>query len=587
MKLSIPVEVMDVKKIKRLMTGVLALVMLVSLFPISASAKSAKLIALTFDDGPSYYTERLLDGLKERGVHVSFFMTGQNAKNYPQFVKRAYNEGHQICSHTYNHALLTNLSDAEIKENLKKTDNALNNAVGYKLNYSLRPPYGGYSDRVLAAVGRPCYYWSVDTRDWESLNATKAYNQFISAAKNGSIVLMHDLYPTTITAALNAVDKLLKDGYEFVTLNELMVRRGNPPQAGKLYFSAYPGDHGTDKTLSKPVITYQDTTKGKQVFISGDERAKIYYTTDGKDPTPSHGKLYKNSFAVDDKTVVKAICVYDWNGFKTGVVSKTIKYTENGTPKITASNGKIKISGLPLGTVYYYTKDGSVPTEKSTKYSGEFTARAGTVYTARGFTPGYKSGGWTWVAYSASGKLYTGTTPDTWYFSDLDKAIELGFLDVTGTQLGAYLSVNRAQAVTMLYKLAGSPAASQQSAPFGDVTEKCSYLNAVTWAYDCGVINGVGGGKFKPTEPVSRQQLCAMLARYLQYRGVKQEYPEGVLDGFTDLDDLDPVFMENMRFIVSLGVVRGYGDGRLCPAATINRAEAATMLLRAKDVLDR
>lgn len=574
------------KIFRRLTTGALALVMLVGFLPASASAKSTKLIALTFDDGPSYYTERLLDGLKERGVHVSFFMTGQNAKRYPELVKRAYNEGHQICSHTYSHALLTGLSDAEIKDTLKKTDNALNKAIGYKLKYSLRPPYGGYSDRVLAAVGRPCYYWSVDTRDWESLNATKAYNQFIKAAKNGSIVLMHDLYSTTITAALNAVDKLLKDGYEFVTLNELMVRRGNPPAKGNIYFSAYPGSYGTDKTLSKPVISYKDSTKGKRVYITGDDRAKIYYTTDGKTPTPANSKLYKSSFAVDDKTVVKAVCVYDWNGFKTGVTTKTIKYTQAGTPAISAVNGRIKISGMPKGTTYYYTTDGSVPTEKSTKYSGEFAACPGTVYTARGYTPGYKDGGWTWVTYSASGRIFEDMTPENWYYSDTDKAIELGLIDITGRQFGAYLPVNRAQAVSMLYRLAGSPDVEGMSTAFGDVPEKCSYINAIIWAENTGVIKGCGDSRFEPTQSVTRQQLCAMTARFLQSYGVKLPKAGNALDGFSDASEVDPMFTDSMGSIVALGILRGYGDGRLCPQNAVNRAEAATMLLRTKDVFD-
>ena len=574
------------KIFKRLTTGALALVMLVGFLPAAASAKSSKLIALTFDDGPSYYTERLLDGLKERGVHVSFFMTGQNAKRYPELVKRAYNEGHQICSHTYSHALLTGLSDAEIKDTLKKTDSALNKAIGYDLKYSLRPPYGGYSDRVLAAVGRPCYYWSVDTRDWESLNADKAYRQFISAAKNGSIVLMHDLYSTTITAAFNAVDKLLKDGYEFVTLNELMVRRGNPPANGKIYFSAYPGSYGTDETLSKPVISYKDSTKGKRVYITGDARAKIYYTTDGKKPTPANSKLYKSNFAADDGTVVKAVCVYDWNGFKTGVTTKTIKYTQAGTPAISASNGRIKISGMPKGTTYYYTTDGTVPTKRSTKYSGEFQAVPGTVYTARGYTPGYNDGGWSWVTYSASGRMFTDMTPGSWYYTDSDKAVGLGLIDITGTQFGAYLSVSRAQAVSMLYRLAGSPDVGGLNIGFTDVPEKCSYINAITWAENTGVTKGCGNGRFETARSVTRQELCAMLARFMDLRGAKLPEADDALDGFADAPDVDPVLKDSVAGMAALGVIRGYGDGRICPKNAVNRAEAATMLLRAKDLLD-
>ena len=133
------------KKFKTITAMLLVTLLLVGIMPPKVQAAGGtKLIALTFDDGPSSAnTGRLLDGLKARGAHVSFFMTGENAKRNPSIVKRAYEEGHQICSHTYNHALLTNLSNSEIKSQLNKTNKILDNAIGYNLNYSLRPPYGG------------------------------------------------------------------------------------------------------------------------------------------------------------------------------------------------------------------------------------------------------------------------------------------------------------------------------------------------------------------------------------------------------------------------------------------------------------
>lgn len=102
------------RKFTKILAMLLAVLLLVGIMPPKAQAAgSTKLIALTFDDGPSSAnTGRLLDGLKARGAHVSFFMTGQNAKRNPSLVKRAYEEGHQICSHTYDHALLTKLSNS-------------------------------------------------------------------------------------------------------------------------------------------------------------------------------------------------------------------------------------------------------------------------------------------------------------------------------------------------------------------------------------------------------------------------------------------------------------------------------------------
>lgn len=139
------------RKFTKIMAMLLAVLLLVGIMPPKAQAAgSTKLIALTFDDGPSSAnTGRLLDGLKARGAHVSFFMTGENAKRNPSLVKRAYEEGHQICSHTYDHALLTKLSNSEIRSELDKTNKILDDAIGYDLAYSLRPPYGGYNDRVF------------------------------------------------------------------------------------------------------------------------------------------------------------------------------------------------------------------------------------------------------------------------------------------------------------------------------------------------------------------------------------------------------------------------------------------------------
>ena len=576
------------KKIKRIAAIMLTVLMLAGLVPVQATAASStKLIALTFDDGPSSAnTPRLLDGLKKRGVHVTFFVTGENAKNNPGIVKREYEEGHQIASHTYNHALLTSLSDSEIKSQLNKTNNILDDAIGFDLKYQLRPPYGGYSDRVLKAAATPCYYWSVDTRDWESLNATSAYNQFISAARDGSIVLMHDLYSTTVTAALNAIDTLQAKGYQFVTLNELLVRRGITPTNGKIYFDAYPGSAGTGKTLSAPVIEYKDTSSGRKVVITGDSRAKIYYTTNGKDPTPANSKKYTGSFSVNDNTVVKAKCVFDWNGFKTATVSKTIKYTALKTPTITVTNGVVKFSGLPTGAEYYYTTNGNTPTKNSIKYSSSFNAAPDTVYTVKGYATGYNASGTRWITYSAEGMVYTDVKPGGWYYKDTDRAIGEGLLAYTGKKLAPDTEMTRAQLVTALYAMAGKPATESLTHDFVDVPENSSYLDALLWAYANGITNGCGEGRFMPDEMVTREQMCAMLARYITLFGTDlSEAAPDAMDAFTDKDDVEPCVADSVNAMCALGIIKGYGDGTILPRCSVTRAEAATMLVRVENLL--
>lgn len=575
------------RKFTKITAVLLAVLLLVGIMPPNAQAAgSTKLIALTFDDGPSAAnTGRLLDGLKARGAHVSFFMTGQNAKRNPSLVKRAYEEGHQICSHTYDHALLTNLKNSDIRSQLDKTNKILDDAIGYDLSYCLRPPYGGYNDRVLSTANTPCYYWSVDTRDWESRNANSAYNMFLRYARDGSIVLMHDLYGTTVTAALNAIDTLQKQGYEFVTLSELQVRRGITPTAGKIYFDVYPTSHGTDKPLTAPVISYQQTDGGKKVIIKGDSRARIIYTTDGTDPTPEHGYRYKGAFSVNDKTTVKAISVVYWNGFKSGIVSKKISYTTLATPKITAADGKITLTGTTAGASYYYTANGAVPTSSSMRYTGSFTAVPDTVYTVKGIGGGYYSSASVWATYGASGKLYTDVKPGIWYYAAADRAVGEGILELTGTKLLPHSAVTRAQLVTMLYRMAGSPSVSGDM-PFDDVPESAKYHDAVKWAYKSGITIGCGYGKFEPDELVTREQTCAFLTRYAEYLGKDLSgLDKTAIDAFADSSAVEPSIAYSVNAMCALSVVRGYEDGTIGPRYPITRAEAAVMLTRLEDAL--
>ena len=214
------------KKFRKLAAAFLAVLMLVGALPVSASADGDKLIALTFDDGPSSSnTTRLLDGLKARGAHCTFFLVGQMAERSPGLVKRAWQEGHEIASHTYDHPAMTTKTDAQIRQELQKTDAILDSAIGHNFSYMLRPPYGDYNQRVLKAANTPCFFWSMDTYDWKSQNADSVYREFIKQVRDGSIALLHDTHSTSVTAALRAIDTLQADGYKFVTLSEMLMRR--------------------------------------------------------------------------------------------------------------------------------------------------------------------------------------------------------------------------------------------------------------------------------------------------------------------------------------------------------------------------
>lgn len=203
----------------------------------STADSGAKLLAVTFDDGPSVYTEALLDGLKERGVKATFFIVGNRAARYFDIIERMRDEGHQIANHTYSHRYLAGCSVSEIRYQVEQAKMYLDAAAGDNLRY-FRLPGGIKNDTVLANIDAPVIGWAVDTRDWEVLNATKVKNHMVRYAEDGDIILLHDLYRTSVQGALMAIDVLLEQGYEFVTVEELFARRGIVPENGVVYYNA-------------------------------------------------------------------------------------------------------------------------------------------------------------------------------------------------------------------------------------------------------------------------------------------------------------------------------------------------------------
>lgn len=181
-----------------------------------------KKIALTFDDGPHpYYTEQLLEGLKERNVKVTFFITGQNVEAYPEIVKEIYAEGHLIGNHTYSHIQLTSKNEESFKQEIVRTNEAIKEVTGQDTIY-VRPPYGSWNKEFEKELNMFPVLWTVDPLDWCSSDASRIVRSVCSKAKENDIILMHDQYKTTVTAALKIVDELTKKGYEFVTVDELL-----------------------------------------------------------------------------------------------------------------------------------------------------------------------------------------------------------------------------------------------------------------------------------------------------------------------------------------------------------------------------
>lgn len=185
-----------------------------------ASLEAEKRVALTFDDGPKRdTTERLLDALKARGVPATFFLIGEQLEGHEDLVRRMQAEGHQVGIHTWSHIDLSALSPWEVQQELSKTQTALAEILGPG-HYWLRPPYGRL--KASSELETPIIIWSVDPRDWESKDADAVTEHILSHVQPGDIVLLHDIYDSSVDAAIRVVDALQAQGYRFVTVEELL-----------------------------------------------------------------------------------------------------------------------------------------------------------------------------------------------------------------------------------------------------------------------------------------------------------------------------------------------------------------------------
>ena len=196
-----------------------------------------KLVCFTFDDGPAgANTTKLLDGLKERNVRVSFFLVGNRVANNAAIVKRMYDEGHTVGTHSWSHQNLKNLNEVAAKNEIYMANDAIYNVIGANPRY-IRPPYGAYNAATLTYADMVFVNWSVDPLDWKYRNASTVYNNIVSKARDGDIILVHDIHPTSVDGALRAMDYLATQGFAFVSLDEMAQYRGKQLLPNHLYNS--------------------------------------------------------------------------------------------------------------------------------------------------------------------------------------------------------------------------------------------------------------------------------------------------------------------------------------------------------------
>lgn len=196
--------------------------------------KNKKMVALTYDDGPSIYTPRILKILKENDSVATFFVVGNRVPTYSDTVKTACDMGCEIGNHTYEHKCLTRLSEAEVRRQISRTNKNVKKVTG-QTPVIMRPTGGATNTNVKKWVGMPSIIWSIDTLDWKTRNADSTKRAVLDHVKDGDIVLMHDLYSATATASETIIPELVKQGYQLVTVSELAECRGGMQETGAYF----------------------------------------------------------------------------------------------------------------------------------------------------------------------------------------------------------------------------------------------------------------------------------------------------------------------------------------------------------------
>ncbi|WP_049377793.1 polysaccharide deacetylase family protein [Corynebacterium marquesiae] len=201
----------------------------------SGGVDCANCVAITYDDGPGAETNRLLDKLKAKNAHASFMVIAPSAEQHPELLKRMKAEGHTIGNHTKSHRQLNTLPYDQVSQEIDAGNAAIKKATGQSTRW-VRPPYGATNptvDQVTRDKGVSQALWDVDTVDWKDRNSEHVCSSAVQGARAGSIVLMHDIHPTTVDAADCVIDGLRAKGLEPVSLDRLL----RTPVPGKRYYA--------------------------------------------------------------------------------------------------------------------------------------------------------------------------------------------------------------------------------------------------------------------------------------------------------------------------------------------------------------
>ena len=195
---------------------------------------SRPVIALTFDDGPGKRTGELLDQLEKYDAKATFFMLGQKVSSYSDEIKKMKEIGCELGNHSYDHPNLANLGADGVKKQIGDTNSKIKKIVGEEATV-MRPPYGAISATLRENAGMPLILWNIDTLDWKTRNAKTTVDMVMKNAKDGDIILMHDIHTESVDAAIELIPKLLEKGYQLVTVSELAAYKNVTLENGEKY----------------------------------------------------------------------------------------------------------------------------------------------------------------------------------------------------------------------------------------------------------------------------------------------------------------------------------------------------------------
>ena len=207
----------------------------------SPFGEGERLVALTFDDGPGRYTDRILDILEEHGAAATFFVLGYRIEGRSSIVERAVQIGSEVAGHTWDHPDLSTLTEEEIEQQIIDSSEAIAQFAGEN-PHIFRPPFGRTNAtvrQVSQRLGYAIVNWTVDPRDWEHRDADHIYDHIMEHVQPGDIILMHDIYATTLEAVERVIPRLVEEGYRLVTVSELLLHLYGGLEPGVVYGRDY------------------------------------------------------------------------------------------------------------------------------------------------------------------------------------------------------------------------------------------------------------------------------------------------------------------------------------------------------------